>query len=855
MSFEIDMAELLKAKKAYEKSVEEARKSMATAQKSLKNIHESHVMEGEVGKAIAGEITNFHDPTLTGLMDAIEILGREFTGTIAALQSGLSENSETAVIKESTLSKATRKLTSIKSQHDVQDENFKAIYNSIQDLLPLTNPSSSGIHEAITDAKNDIQDIKDKVATFEAGKGESSSERLLTGMESTLNQLGDYRDFSYMDPTIQHLSKQTQYASVFNGAHERYEQAKKEQAAEMKRMKEEAERKQKEEYARHHPWQNWIKEKSEGLGRWWQETKEGLQKLDLPPGLARDRDQLVMFGDFMDGMREGAETAAVGAVDAGQLFVELGEWGLNSANGQKTPDWIMKDINGAWENTKGMASLAVGYTLYTLDPSVELRRAAGIELPLDKWKLDSHDKVNHLVEEAWDYVSHMDAKKAGRLTFEVASLLVGPGEIKALAGLKEAGMAGKVASKVTWAEKLADAGIDGQHLLSALDKGTDFAHLADQGVDVARLEKLGVTEAHLSELAKVGELNEGLSLSEALAKVDVPEVATEVSSTGLLGKAREQVSERVGDVREWWTRNSESLAEKVDLLKERGSEEIRAVLDKERTMPEWMRTVRENFAPEYAFAGGGALQAPEKMSISDFFSFMSNKSDDAARAGSGAGRKFVRTEEFSDDVTRATEKAFDKEYVLKNLRESRLARESSNFNEYVAKEKNLLESIERNKRFEAFGKGELSFVDVLPDYAKVYAELVNNNEKWTWSKNFVNSDQLSKGQKYLIKRLATQKGYIPEVKVKPSQGMKYGFADFKGANVVQETVQLPEELWLKSDREQFTWLNDKIGGARKGMTWHHTEIPGKMELVPFGIHNITLHNGGRSTGLWAYAPR
>ncbi|WP_459502364.1 HNH endonuclease [Bacillus sp. C1] len=37
--------------------------------------------------------------------------------------------------------------------------------------------------------------------------------------------------------------------------------------------------------------------------------------------------------------------------------------------------------------------------------------------------------------------------------------------------------------------------------------------------------------------------------------------------------------------------------------------------------------------------------------------------------------------------------------------------------------------------------------------------------------------------------------------------------------------------------------------------WQHTEVPGKMELVPFGIHNIMIHNGGRSAGMWAYAPR
>lgn len=62
-------------------------------------------------------------------------------------------------------------------------------------------------------------------------------------------------------------------------------------------------------------------------------------------------------------------------------------------------------------------------------------------------------------------------------------------------------------------------------------------------------------------------------------------------------------------------------------------------------------------------------------------------------------------------------------------------------------------------------------------------------------------------------------------------------------------------FWKQSDKVQFDWLDGQIGGSRSGMTWHHTEIPGKMELVPYGIHNITSHNGGRTAGMWADAPR
>lgn len=40
-----------------------------------------------------------------------------------------------------------------------------------------------------------------------------------------------------------------------------------------------------------------------------------------------------------------------------------------------------------------------------------------------------------------------------------------------------------------------------------------------------------------------------------------------------------------------------------------------------------------------------------------------------------------------------------------------------------------------------------------------------------------------------------------------------------------------------------------------GTTWHHSEIDGRMELVPFGIHNSINHQGGRAPGGWAHAKR
>ncbi|WP_256716453.1 HNH endonuclease signature motif containing protein, partial [Paenibacillus odorifer] len=163
-------------------------------------------------------------------------------------------------------------------------------------------------------------------------------------------------------------------------------------------------------------------------------------------------------------------------------------------------------------------------------------------------------------------------------------------------------------------------------------------------------------------------------------------------------------------------------------------------------------------------------------------------------------------------------------------------------------------------KIEGTGKGKASAVILgngksLDDMANMYADNVKSNKKWSWLKSVPDGDKLSIKEKKAIKDAAISQGLIPKVNVTKVEGMKFGFADFKGAGVVHESVELPDKLWKASDAEQFKWLDEMIGGNRPGMTWHHTEIPGKMELVETGIHDIVPHNGGRTTGMWADAPR
>jgi hypothetical protein len=133
-----------------------------------------------------------------------------------------------------------------------------------------------------------------------------------------------------------------------------------------------------------------------------------------------------------------------------------------------------------------------------------------------------------------------------------------------------------------------------------------------------------------------------------------------------------------------------------------------------------------------------------------------------------------------------------------------------------------------------------------------YARAVLSNRPWSWARDIPGGANLTAAQRAAIRQNALAQGLIPNVPYKPGTQ----FLDFQAAGLVQRVDTLPQNLWTASDAAQFRWLDARIPGGRPaGMTWHHSEIPGQMELVPFGPHNVTPHIGGRSPGMWADAPR
>ena len=122
-----------------------------------------------------------------------------------------------------------------------------------------------------------------------------------------------------------------------------------------------------------------------------------------------------------------------------------------------------------------------------------------------------------------------------------------------------------------------------------------------------------------------------------------------------------------------------------------------------------------------------------------------------------------------------------------------------------------------------------------------YAGLVHSNLDWEWGSEMegVLGRTFSDTMKSKIRNAAKDQGLIPNIPVDGN-----GYADFTGH--ILHSKSLPQAKWHDRDGAQFTWLNNEIGGAVAGYTWHHHQTPGLMQLVPLGLHKAYSHNGGRS---------
>ena len=141
------------------------------------------------------------------------------------------------------------------------------------------------------------------------------------------------------------------------------------------------------------------------------------------------KDTLLFAEGFIGAAGSMVSETAIGAVDLTQIIGIASIDGVNRLTGGQTPEWMKRDLQGTADNLSSLAELGVGtYTALT-DPGAAMRGQDPNASYADKAAYRAQQTGKAL----WDKVTHMDAYDAGGLTFEIASLFVGPAAVGKMA--------------------------------------------------------------------------------------------------------------------------------------------------------------------------------------------------------------------------------------------------------------------------------------------------------------------------------------------------------------------------------------------------------------------------------------
>lgn len=454
MGFHVDIAELIKLRDAYLESAEKVEGELDTAKNGMNGIITSNSMYGEVGKAINNEINNSHNPIIVGLKNSYTLMGVDFQKTLSDFQSAVSETSESAILDEEVLTQTKTKMTNADTKHTEYETKIGKIYSEISDLISLSCPSSS-VSSSITASNKILQEAIDNVNKFDNEKATLLTDNIVTGLGKQIEVGNQAQGLSYTDPRFVEFTSYTQLGDGIQQLDTKITEAK-EQA---KKEAEEAARKAKEEWEKNHPVTAWLKNTSESIGNWWNGVKEGTEKLDIP--VVRE---ILLFGEgFIGAAGSLVSSVAIMASELNDLSESLKWVAIEGITGwDVAPKWMEDDVNGAWENVKGVGDYIGRFATdeKTRAEAWEGIKNGGIQMWNDFWS------------DPW--------YNAGGVGFEVASWFVGVGEVKA--GLTAAKGAGTFFQGVrTFGSTVGKAALH-----NADDMARSIGRLATKGDDAMR---------------------------------------------------------------------------------------------------------------------------------------------------------------------------------------------------------------------------------------------------------------------------------------------------------------------------------------------------------------------------------
>ena len=197
----IDMTEVHNQKAALSTSQTSLSNQIETAKSSFVNLLHSDSLKGDVKSAINAKITNHQVPLLTNFSNAMSVLSAQYDKTIEQFQTTVSETAADAIIDTDYLQGILDNFSSIESSIATVDGKTASIYNSISDIISLTNPDASTITTPLSEGKTILTDTKTNMESFNGWQRGDEFDKVLKLQTNDLENLNKFSssDFDSKD--------------------------------------------------------------------------------------------------------------------------------------------------------------------------------------------------------------------------------------------------------------------------------------------------------------------------------------------------------------------------------------------------------------------------------------------------------------------------------------------------------------------------------------------------------------------------------------------------------------------------------------------------------------------------------
>ncbi|HDR3649777.1 TPA: hypothetical protein QCO08_002025 [Bacillus anthracis] len=213
MDKNIELQEVKELQSRFQASATELNQQFESLLGKIADFSEINSFQGAAADGIKGHLSRVHGSVISGCMVAAESLSMQFEKAIEDFNSSVDSDADTKIYG-SYLDNVKQKINGYSNSFNQSNELAQQTISSINDIVPIHYPSSSGISEGVEKSQKEISDTLEKLEAYNSQQNDLQNfVDMLRGLDGAMRQIQETEGNFSSDTTEKLLSEGT-FASI-----------------------------------------------------------------------------------------------------------------------------------------------------------------------------------------------------------------------------------------------------------------------------------------------------------------------------------------------------------------------------------------------------------------------------------------------------------------------------------------------------------------------------------------------------------------------------------------------------------------------------------------------------------------